>query len=139
MLGSITCWILVLWLWSPIQKKSFLQNIPCQLPSQDMVDTLKMFVKQISKELFFYTISYLFYHRVWISLWKYCSVANLFIWKITISAFSGQWDLWQIIQLICISIFLCLEQVIITLTVLGNSFEVLYPAEVQLVVKTYDY
>ena len=89
--------------------------------------------------IFFYTLNYLLYHRVWISLWKSCSVVDLLTWKMTISAFPGQWSLWQIIQLVCVSIFPGLEQVIITSTVPEHSFEVLYPVEMQLAVKICDY
>lgn len=78
----------------------------------------------------FYTINYLLYHRVWISLWKSWSVVDLLTWKMTISVFPGQWSLRQIIQLVCVSIFLGLEQVIITSMVPEHSFEVFYPVEV---------
>lgn len=66
-------------------------------------------------------------------------MVDLLTWKMTISAFPGQWSLWQIIQLVCVSVFLGLEQVIITSTVPEHSFEVLSPVEVQLAVKTCDY
>lgn len=78
----------------------------------------------------FYTINYLLYHRVWISLWKSWSAVDLLTWKMTISAFPGQWSLQQIIQLVCVSISLGLEQVIIASTGSEHSFEVFYPVEV---------
>ena len=72
----------------------------------------------------FYTINCLLYHRVWIPLWKSWSAVDLLTWKMTISG-----SLRQIIQLVCISISLGLEQVIITSMVPEHTFEVFSPVE----------